>query len=338
MLTRTRTKRVSVMRQPTRQTIVRANNGVTTMVIRAPRQPVRPSGQGVSRQARRRRTGRSAPALRGRVVSAPSSNGMTWSGGSPNYSQGSKPGVLSVSHHEEITSLLGTTAFTSQAYAGAPGNFPWLSGLAQNFSRFRWLNFSVRFSTTSSTSDRGDVSLGVTYDIIDSLPESMAEASCLANSVTAPIWSPGNSPDCNLRIDCSRATNAFYPFITPAEGIGMSGQDFIDYVPFWILASKQTSVNGQLIGRVYCSYTIELSDPIPARMNTTPVTSPSLGMVRSLGEVNPPLDPSPSDDLRSLVEALRLLSTKGKEIEVEQEPSESGHASEHSDSGHDAHT
>lgn len=260
--------------------------------------PVRPPGQGQSRNARRRRNAAGIS-----QSSAPAAFGTTFSGGVPTYMGGSKPGVLRLAHTEELTTLVGTTQFTSAAHGGVPGAFVWLDGVARAFSRFRWVRFRVWYSTVSATSDRGDVSLGIFYDALDSLPQSMTEASAVASSKTVPVWSR-SGPDTVLELDCSRLSKPLWPYLSPSEALSMSPEDLVSYVPFWLLVSKQTSLNGQAVGRVYVQYEVELSDPIPSRMNTTPSTGQRRGLKIHHGEHDPEPDVEP---MAALAESIRRL-------------------------------
>lgn len=283
--------------------------------------PPRPPGQGVSRNARRRRNAASSM-----VQSAPSAFGTSFSGGAPVYYGGAKPGVLRLAHTEELTTLVGTTAFTSSAHGGVPGAFVWLNGVSQAFSRFRWVRFRAWYSTTSGTSDRGDVSLGIMYDALDSTPQSMTEASALANSKTVPVWSR-SGPDTVLELDCSRLSKPLWPYLAPEEALDLSPEDLVSYVPFWLLVSKQTSLNGQPVGRVYVQYEVELSDPIPSRMNTQPSVAARKGLLILAGEHSPSPDPEP---MVALAESIRRLlprstdqstppPTRGQDLPPDQE-------------------
>ncbi len=302
-----------------RVVVLRPENVVSVRrAVGAPGNPRAP-GQGVSRNARRRRSngnnsGRSA-------MQVPSVFGQGLRGGAPRFMAGAGPGVVRVNHREVLTDVTGTSSFSSIAFGQNAGGSTWLSGVAQNFSRFRWLDFRVHYSTVAGTSDRGDVSLGVIYDAWDSLPRDMSEASALANSVTIPVWSSSGNSQCELRVDCSRTSKSFYNYLALDEAKDMSPSDLATFVPFWLIVSKQTSLNGQLVGRVYVDYTVELSDPIPARLNTTPSIRATGLRIRS--EQDPEPAPEP-DQMTLVIEGLRLLAShvqSEKDDENEASPS-----------------
>ena len=304
----------------------RQNNGAQNVVRANANRLARPPGQGLSRNARRRRNAGSNM----QSIQAPATYGSLSVGGAPRFIGGPQPGVMRIAHHEVMTNVTGTTAFTSLAFGQNVGTRAWLGGVAQNFSRFRWVRFKATYVTTSSTTDRGDVSLGVIYDAIDALPQSMAEASALANSMTVPVWSSSQQGQCDLVVDCSRQSKPFYNFLSLDEGATMDPQDLDTFVPFWVLVSKQTSINGQLVGRVYVDYEIELSDPIPSRMNTTPSIA-AVGLIRRTAE-DP--DPAPIPDptrkmLDDVVQGLRLLSGVVKEELADDESEDEAEAMPH---------
>lgn len=297
----------------------RQNNGFNNVVRANANRLARPPGQGLSRNARRRRNAGSNM----QSVQAPATYGNLSLGGAPRILGSPQPGVMRVAHHEVMTNVTGTTAFTSVAFGQNVGVRAWLGGVAQNFSRFRWIRFKVTYITTSSTADRGDVSLGVIYDAIDSLPQNMAEASALANSVTVPVWSSSQQGQCDLVVDCSRQSKPFYNFLSLDEGATMDPQDLDTFVPFWVLVSKQTSINGQLVGRVYVDYEIELSDPIPSRMNTTPQVA-AVGLIRrTAADPDPTPTPDPTGEmLKDVVRGLSILAARAAEDDESEDEAE----------------
>lgn len=262
-----------------------------------------------SRPRRRRRA-------RGVVtsVSAPATYGGVMVGGRPTYRSSTKEGGMIVSHSEILSSELGTNGFEATRWAMVPSVFPWLEGVAHNWSRFRWLSLSVEFVTSSPTSQGGSVAMGASYDEIDQLPSSIGEMKELAHSCVLPVWStPGSVPH-RVVFDCSNWGRPNYSFlpIGTGEGPGPVLPDSLQaYVPGYFTFGKATQVNGQQIGHVVVRYVIEFLDPIPSRINHEAVVAENeRSLITRRAVPGPPNPASPDELLRQAVVQLATLTVR----------------------------
>lgn len=209
----------------------------------------------------RRRNRRRA---RGSVLSAPATFGFAQAGGQPRFAS-STLGGCTVSHSEIIRSPNGSTAFTGVALAMVPNNFAWLDGLAKNFSRYRWLSLRIDYVTASPTSQGGTIGMGATYDALDALPNSMAEMNALAHSFVGPVWTQPGQTMHSVSYDATRWSRPWYSYTNVSQ---VPNGAATTAVPSYLLFATQTQVNGQLVGHIVATYTMEFLDPIPARINT----------------------------------------------------------------------
>lgn len=249
-----------VVVRPSTQVVSRPRNSQNMnnrqVVVQVPNNPPR------SRNRRNRGNNQ------GRMMSIPRSVGAAYDsivqGGAPLYKSGSRPGSLVVSHHESMGELLGTTAFSATYYMLIPALFAWLSGVAKNFSRYKWNRLSISWVTSSPTSQSGTVAMGVLYDYNDTsvAMTGIEEVLALAHSFMCPVWSPPNGVLGTSTLDSTRWSRPWYVNHMPT-----TPSQYDEFVPAWLTVGKQTQVNGQPIGHLVASYEVEFSDPIPARIN-----------------------------------------------------------------------
>lgn len=235
-----RNKRVAVVRPPPASIVVRQAPSLPAQVV-------------TLRTPKPRRNSRSEAR-----ISAPSAYGSVFQNQPPRFT-GAK-GSLRISHTEMFADELGTTSFSGVEFPMIPNSFKWLKTLAASFSRFRWIKLEVKFVTNSPTSQGGTVGLGAQYDGLDLVPVDMSEVSQMAHAWVGPVWSANSA---GLKFDCSKWSKPYYPYnVNP-----VSLEDAVSYIPAKVFLGIQTQVNGQVIGRMMVDYTIELIDPIPARLN-----------------------------------------------------------------------
>jgi hypothetical protein len=192
-----------------------------------------PSNNGAQVSSPRQRRRRVRP--RGRMaVSVPATSGQARINVQPRFS-GSN-GRMTVAHSEVLEEVFGSTGFSGVRYAVTPIALPYLKGVAQNFSRYRWLSCRVSFITSSPTSQSGTVGMGATYDGLDLLPNTMSELGSLAHNSIGPVWGPPGTRANTLVFDSSRWSKAWYPYY---DG-NVSLEDIVSYIPAFLILGKQT--------------------------------------------------------------------------------------------------
>jgi len=105
----------------------------------------------------------------------------------------SEKGAFRVAHREIVGGMGVDDTFRVVAWElnpGLPGTFPWLSSVALGFEMYRFNRFTVRYTPVCSTAVGGFVQLVPEYDITDSLPGSVTQASSYLNSKGGQVYAP----------------------------------------------------------------------------------------------------------------------------------------------------
>lgn len=214
--------------------------------------------------------------------SAPVQAGTSWIQRPPQYS-GAGPGALVITHEEPYATVPAGN-FESFREPMIPNQFPWLNGVASNFSRFRWRKIEAYYQSASDTGVNGEISLGWMFDW-DAEPQDSTEAQSMHRTVVCPPWSNLCLP---TTVDTNRFSKTSYPYITQSQYDGMDPNDVISYVPTWLVIGRYAS-GSQNVGRIRVRYTIELMNPIPSRMNgvTAAIARRSLKMAVVTSDVPP---------------------------------------------------
>nr|UHS71547.1 MAG: putative coat protein [Barnaviridae sp.] len=288
---------------PAAQTRRQGNRSAATVsVVRSVQAPQRQIvvAQGTSpRNRRRNRRGRggvSPPTL-----SVPAAFGRTYASTPIRYS--GSAGRLVVTHREVLYNVLGTTAFSFVQLPATVSAMPYLKGVAQNFSRYRWNALRYSFVTASPTSQGGTIAMGATYDGLDSTPESIAEVSALAHGISTPVWSAPGVAACSVTLDCTRWSRPWYSYFDGSVSL----EDAVSWVPAFIYLGRQTQVNGQQVGWIEVEYSVEFLDPIPARMQERAETVTKIHSSKVFESAVPsPTIPQETVMMAALMRALNL--------------------------------
>lgn len=167
-----------------------------------------------------------------------------------------------VSHREYLGDITGTAAFTNRTYPinpGSPITFPWLSTLAQNYQQYKihGLIFEFRPLITDfvTSGAPGVVVMATNYNADEPAYTTKQE---MENSEYAVSVKPTN----NLMhgVECaSNQTVLNELYVRPAALASNLDLKFTDLGNFQF-ASQGNPV--QLLGELWCSYTIEFFKPI----------------------------------------------------------------------------
>jgi hypothetical protein len=235
-------------------------------------------------------------------LTAPVSYGMV-SGGKRNLPIGAMtPGKMIVKNYEQsVVWPNGNTAFQDSGLWCNPGiaaTFPWLSGIAQNYQKFRFLFLRFFFSSSVATSTAGKVWMQLSYDGEDGAPASLAAALASEDSSAGPAWFGGAvsddkafAPDVNgdaniyVDVDCSKLTQPWYyvrnsvAAVSPSSGGALagtipSGLMFTqgDYLDESSLPCRLFYGSNNLAaispGEMYAAYIVEFIEPVAPASST----------------------------------------------------------------------
>jgi len=121
---------------------------------------------------------------------------------------GMKSGTIRVSHKEFVGTLssLGSSAFVMMGASsltpgydinpGCNALFPWLSGIARLYEKFRFSKLSFSLVSSNPTSTAGKVYMAVDYDYDDDVASSKVNLLTNHTVVQTSVWN-----DCSLEVD-----------------------------------------------------------------------------------------------------------------------------------------
>lgn len=164
---------------------------------------------------------------------------------------GYKRHSILVKHKEYVTSVFGTNAplrnVTGVCNPSNAGSFPWLSTLAFNFDKYRFVRLHYEFVPSCPTTTPGRVAMYFDTDVASTPPTNKAELHSFEGVVDAPSWS-----SVALRVRCDNVIR----FADQAQ----SDPRLVDLGQITIATyGTGSSVD---IGDVYVDYEIELIRPV----------------------------------------------------------------------------
>ncbi len=168
-------------------------------------------------------------------------------------------------------------AFSSVRHFIVPGYLSWLTSVAANFSKWRWLKCRVVYIPTCNTTTTGNLTIGLNYDCADAQPADMIQAQSAYKAVSSPVWAGFNGiaalhhptvPDgaVAIDVDVTRFESKFYRYATSTTIGALSSSDKNIYIP----VSFDLSSAGGLaatVGNIFITYEVELIEPTAAAPN-----------------------------------------------------------------------
>jgi hypothetical protein len=222
-----------------------------------------------------KRTSRTAPAAMG---------GITTKQRSPLPLTAGSGKRMVVQNYEQIATLKNFTTDTwanlQSALIGNPGvvaHFPWLSLIADNYSRFKWKYLRYIYVPNVATSIPGQVYINVASDFADTAPASLADVAVSNTSSIGPAWIGGgiNAEKAFRRdlkvddavfvdVDVSQFTQPAY-YVRKQAGLDVDTKPYVLYYGSSGVANGTTNFGG--CGAVYVAYICELFDPVQPALN-----------------------------------------------------------------------
>lgn len=192
-----------------------------------------------------------------------------------------------ITHTEVVSNLTVVTTTTPSTVACYPSlTSTWLSGVAANWSKFRWLKLRFLYVPSCPTSTSGSVHMGFLYDYADIVPTTVTAMSSLFRYSSGPVWS-GTQVSSALKsarapvapgaivseLDVSRLDKPWYSYITPANLttlVTTNASLGSMYVParLVVLTADGSSTTSTSIGRIYMQYEIEVIEPVPSALQS----------------------------------------------------------------------
>jgi len=174
-------------------------------------------------------------------------------------------GGITIKHREYLGDLMGGD-FVVQSYQiqpGLPQSFPWLSGIANNFEKYKIRNLQVHYINVSATSERGRVTMAFDADALDADPVDKVELFSYNGAVEGSVWSP-----LTLTVPCKPETL----FTRQGE---VTGTDLKTYDCGRLVLAASNSTADVVVGEIFLSYDIELTIPQPVVCPSAAIDSTS---------------------------------------------------------------
>lgn len=198
-------------------------------------------------------------------------------------------------NYELVTSYTaGNAGFQESSFSvnpGIPTVFPWLSSIAKNYTKYRFLKLRYFFSGSCPTSTSGKVWMRIIYDPSDAAPANLGEVLQSENSCSGPAWFGGTvsnekafdpvlAADANIYVDadCSRFGLPWYIVRntdaatrinltgTPTGGLGtlaLTGSTIDNTsVPCRVGYGNNSVTSSTIPGELYVAYEVELIEPV----------------------------------------------------------------------------
>lgn len=163
---------------------------------------------------------------------------------------------------------------------------PWITGVAENWSKYRWRKLRFFWVPFAPTTTQGAVHMGLQYDNIDSTPTSVSQIAALQSYSGGPIWTGSECsqvlnnpkaippPGCvSVDLDVNRLQNPWYPYIEQASftaqaGISLATANLFSPARLIFATSNGTAASpGTPVGNLMVNYEIELIEPCAAANN-----------------------------------------------------------------------
>jgi len=136
---------------------------------------------------------------------------------------------------------------------GLSETFPWLSGVAPNFDRYKFKSLKFIFESSQSTLTTGTVMMAPEFDIADPLPLSKASFLEYAYSARSAVWK-------NFEVVVPlHAIQNYREFYTRSDYVPITDKKLYDPL-YWMVATDQIA-EGTLVGELWIEYDIELYYP-----------------------------------------------------------------------------
>lgn len=170
--------------------------------------------------------------------------------------------AIIVSHRECVCEIQGHTTFEAahNVIALQPGlaaSFPWLSGLAARYEKYRFRKLNYRFVPIVSASTNGVVAMIPDYDALDPAPATFITAMQYAGAKSSPVWQQF-SVNVPKRVLCP-SDDTFY---VRTEGLGAAVADLKTYdVGNLFVSCEGMASDHTVVGHLYVDYTVELLTP-----------------------------------------------------------------------------
>lgn len=199
-------------------------------------------------------------------------------------------GVRTIVCNTEAVNTADVTNTLAYATFGIPMGafrYPWLAGIAQNYSKWRWLKLRYVYVPQCPTTTNGQVILSLSYDHTDANPANAAAQQQMYHAITSPFWAgwqgsmllnnpntPASSVPGSVTVDVdvarlgNSASLSYFRFISLADFGALSTSDQNLYSGGNLFVGTEGGVAVPVkVGSLFVEYEIELIEPVNPVMN-----------------------------------------------------------------------
>jgi len=162
-------------------------------------------------------------------------------------------GGVTIRHREYVADVAGNTTFGVTSFTVQPGlaaSFPWLSGIANNFEKYRVKSMSLQYINVAATDERGRITLAFDRDPLDSDPETKADLFSYKGASEGSVWT-----GTTLSVPAG-------PDLFTRNGT-VIGSDLKTYDYGKFLVGVSNTSDTAVVGELFINYEIELTIPQP---------------------------------------------------------------------------
>ena len=167
-------------------------------------------------------------------------------------------GGIIIKKREYVRNIIPQDPFTAVKIEFNPGlstMFPWLSGVAQNFEKYKVRKLHFVYETSQSTFVPGMVMMAPEFNVSDSLPTSKAELLEYAYATRAPVWQ-------NFKLTLnSEAVMNFKDYYIRVNELSVENDKKLYDPLYLIIATDAVSTDISYAGELWIEYEIELLYP-----------------------------------------------------------------------------
>lgn len=168
--------------------------------------------------------------------------------------------VTTVMHSEYVAPITmrtePTPLFSYPTNPGLAQSFPWLSGMANLYEKYKFRSLVYEYVPVCPTTSYGEVILSFDHDANDEGPNTAYEALSYADSCGAAPW-------CPMKLKVNLDTDKML-YTRPGPIIAVTDLKTVDIGAFYVLiegAATSAGVAGNTLGRLMVHYTVDFYVP-----------------------------------------------------------------------------
>lgn len=172
----------------------------------------------------------------------------------PNPSGHFSGNKLMVRKKEYIMDVIPASSFSPvkiEINPALPESFPWLSGIAPSFQKYKIIRFRVEFRTTRSTFTPGIIGIAPEYNVSEPLPDTKIELYQYQGFKNSAVWQ-------NFSVEIPRNDIMNYKDYYIRNN---TAKDYLLYDPFYLIITNSGTELETSLGEIWFDYDIELSVP-----------------------------------------------------------------------------